>query len=390
MRACAAVGLFLVVALGGCDVLAPVIRESRGQPPPGGSACDLTERCAQLDEPPPDTLLESEVQAPSRICDGPLIERTIVVDGDVTLPAASFECTRTTLVVALAPGEHPPVPTLHVADGALVDAVISMASDDVLAELDLSGLAIDRTTIEIEGAVRAHIAGGRIAETAVRLHARLPIAAPEVLLDDVNATDLRVDGAGASVRLRDVVGRRVFVDARWLGIERGSLRAAILEGDHVELLDVVAAAVRIETSRFITAGGTLSECHLARCDSATLALTHVARSRFAACAEPLDLEAASLADVVIEGDVSGHGTLIHGGVLGGSSVLLEQGTLQHAALCGLRELVADELDCFSCDPAAPAEVCAGTVSSVVRCPQLCASTCENGAPASSVADSCGE
>lgn len=384
-----ALGL-VVLAIGGCDVLAPVIREEHPPPVRGGSRCDLAERCAQLDAPPPETLLESEVQAPSRICDRPIVERTIEVQGDVEVSAASLECTHTTFVVSVAPGEHPPVPTVRVTGGALRDAVLSMASEDTIAEMVLSEAAIDRTTIEIEGAVRARLTGGRLGETALRLRVRQPIAAPEVLLDRVNATDLRVDAAGAAVRLRDVAVRRLLVDARWLSIERGSLRAAILEGDHVELLDVVAASVRIEASRFITAGGEMSECFVARCDSATLALTHVTGSRFAACAEPLDLETAGLADVVIEGDVAGHGTLIHGAVLGGTSVLLEQGTLQHAALCGVGRLSADELDCFSCEPSAPSEVCAGTITSIVACPSLCASYCELGASALSVADDCGE
>ncbi|MFO0680674.1 MAG: hypothetical protein U0234_01425 [Sandaracinus sp.] len=380
----------VLAAIGGCDVLAPVIREQRDPPPRGGSRCELVERCAQLDEPPPDTLLESEVQAPSRICASPLVERTIAVQGDVEVAGATLECTHTTFVVSVAPGEHPPMPTVRVTGGAIEDAVLTMASEDAVAELDLSGTAIDRATIELEGAVRARLTGGRIAETALRLRVRQPIAAPEVLLDRVNATDLRIDAAGASVRLRDAVAGRILVSARWLSIERGSLRAAILAADHVELLDVVAASTRIDASRFIAAGGTMSECFVARCDAVTLALTHVTGTRFAACTSPLELETASLADVVIEGDVSGHGSLIHGAALGGSSVVLEQGTLQHAALCGALTLSADELDCFSCEPTAPAELCAGTIGSVVRCPGLCASHCSVAPPAMSVADDCAE
>ncbi len=379
-----------LVLLAGCDVLAPVIVEQRNPPGRGGTPCELAETCAQLGDPAPTTVTEAEVQAPSPICSGPLAARTLVLDGERTVMASSLECTQTTVVVVLAPGEHPPTPTLHVTGGPMRDAVLAISSDDAITELVLDAPAIDRATLELEGAIRARIVGARIAETAVHLRTHFPIAPPELLLDGVSAADLRVDASGAIVRARDATLRQAVLDARTVAVERGSLRAVLLRGEHVELLDVVAASVRIDASRFIAAGGTLTASFLSRCDVATLALTHVASSRFAACAEPIDLEAASMADVVLEGDVTGRGTLIHGGVLGGASVTLEEGTLQHVALCDVSALETAALECFSCAPDAPGEVCAGMIGNAVRCPGLCQSQCDHGPSAASVAESCGE
>jgi hypothetical protein len=109
----------------------------------------------------------------------------------------------------------------------------------------------------------------------------------------------------------------------------------------------------------------------------TLAVVDVIRTHVARCTEALVLDDVDLERSLVDADVLGSGRIRHSG-LRGARVELESSRLTLTALCGVESLSVwtTSVECPSCEPAAPPEICGAPAMTQRYCPGYETAPCE--------------
>jgi hypothetical protein len=212
-------------------------------------------------------------------------------------------------------------------------------------------------------------------------HLLLDGAAPDrfasLTVDAVLVTNVVVEAPYGRVLAHQSHLARVALEASELELELSSVSDASLAAERIALLDATLAHVDVAADRIVGAAGDLSEVDVTRCGEITLAVVDVIRSHVARCTEALVLDDADIERSLVDADVIGSGRIRHSG-LRGARVELEGSRLTLTALCGVESLSVwtTSVECPSCEPSAPPEICGAPAMTQPYCPGYETAPCE--------------
>jgi hypothetical protein len=362
--------VFAVVLVAACDgVGVPVVGERPLEPDPPMNAC-FAVRCDEVLEP----------RAPVWRPDGPIgaalascAERTTI-----EAEAASFALDPDALgslrcvdlhLVADAPF------TIDLREVPIVGARIDVTSS-APGTLLLGG-AVTTIDLAVHGPVEVRVLGGAVGASHVLLDGAAPDRLASLTTDAVLVTDLVVEAPYGLVRAHQSHLARVALEASEVELELSSVADGAIAAERISLLDAVLARVDLAADVIVGAAGDLSDVDVTRCGEMTLAVVDVIRTHVARCTEALVLDDVDLERSLVDADVLGSGRIRHSG-LRGARVELESSRLTLTALCGVESLSVwtTSVECPSCEPAAPPEICGAPAMTQRYCPGYETAPCE--------------
>ncbi len=370
MRSTLQLALANLVCLTACDGIGLAVVGERPMTPPMPSNECWEVRCDEiLDPPTPRWEAPADLGATRAAC----LERTsrsFAVEDMPLDPDASFDLRCADVRFdADAPFD------LDLRNVPLTGARISIASQ-FAGHVTLGG-NLSQLDLEITGPIDVDIVGGALSESVVSLGGELPDRLATLTTDWVVVTDVVVAAPYGLVRAHESALARVDVRAVELSLEVSSMNDGRLEADHVSLLDATVSRTDLAVGRLVAAAGELDAIDVVRCDEITLAAIDLSSSHVARCTGALFLDDADVDGSWIEADVLGSVRMRRTG-LAGARVQVESSRLTLVALCGVESLdvSATSIECPSCQPAAPAEICGAPANVEPFCPGFESSPCD--------------
>ncbi|MBN8609009.1 MAG: hypothetical protein J0L92_00355 [Deltaproteobacteria bacterium] len=247
-----------------------------------------------------------------------------------------------------------------------------------LGQIALSG-DVHHLSLDVDGPVEVVMDGGALSRSSLALTAAPAQRAGQLHLEDVIATELRLVASIGTVRAHHASLSRVQIVAREAALEISSVTFGSIVAERMSFLDAELLSVHLEVDTLVSAAGHLDRVDISRCGQVSLALTEVRRSFIAACDEPIYLEDVDMEASLVSADVQGSGRFRRTG-FAGASVVLESSRLTLAALCGVVRLDVSttSVECPSCEPTAPAEICGAPTVEQPFCPGYDVSPCSEG------------
>lgn len=241
----------------------------------------------------------------------------------------------------------------------------------------LLGGAVTTIDLAVHGPVDVRVLGGAVGASRVLLEGAAPDRLASLTTDAVLVTDVVVEAPYGRVRAHQSHLARVAIEAAEVELELSSVADASVVADRIALLDAVLAQVDLAADVIVGAAGDLSDVDIARCGEITLAVVDVIRTHVARCSEALVLDDVDVERSLIEADVIGSGRIRHSG-LRGARVELESSRLTLSSLCGVESLSVwtTSVECPSCEPTAPPEICGAPAMTQRYCPGYETSPCE--------------
>jgi hypothetical protein len=248
-------------------------------------------------------------------------------------------------------------------EGARID-VTSSAPGTLLL-----GGAVTTIDLAVHGPIDVRVLGGAVGESHVLLDGTAPDRLASLTTDAVLLTGVVVEAPYGLVRAHQSHLARVALVAHEVELELSSVADGSITADRVALLDAVLAQVDLAADVIVGAAGDLSDVDITRCGEVTLAVVDVIRTHVARCTEALVLDDADLERSLLDADVVGSGRIRHSG-LRGARVELESSRITLTALCGVESLSVwtTSVECPSCEPEAPAEICGAPAMTQRYCP----------------------
>lgn len=233
----------------------------------------------------------------------------------------------------------------------------------------LLGGAVTTIDLAVHGPVEVRMLGGAIGASHVLLDGEAPDRLATLNTDAVLVTDLVVEAPYGLVRAHETHLARVSLEAREVELELSSVVDGSIRGERVSLLDAVLTQVDLAADTIVGAAGDLSDVDVTRCGELTLAVVGMIRTHVARCTEALVLDDVDVERSLIDADILGSGRIRHSG-LRGSRIELESSRLTLSALCGVESLAVwtTSVECPSCEPAAPPEICGAPAMTQPFCP----------------------
>lgn len=361
----------LVLATLGCEVGLPVVGDRPLTPPPASDVC-FAVRCDEVLEPLAPRWEPGLVGADAAAC---AAIRPVAVSLDDPLAASralsDMRCAEVSLE-ATAPF------TLDLRNLPLAGARIALSSH--AAGTVLLGGDVSRVDLSIDGPVEVRMEGGALGTSHVVLTGRSPARLASLTLVDVIVTDVVVDAPYGVIRARQSVLTRARLEPVEAALELSSLTNATLRASRVTLVDAPLRDVDLEVGSLVAAGAELDGVDVVSCDELALAVLRVRDSHVARCTHPLVLDDVDVDASLIEADLLGSARVRRSG-LAGRVVSLDESRLTLVALCGVESLsvFTTSVECPSCEPAAPPEICGAPTTVQPYCPGFERSPCD-GAP----------
>jgi hypothetical protein len=236
---------------------------------------------------------------------------------------------------------------------------------------------IDAAELHVHGPIEVRMEGGAIGASRLVLDVDDGGRPPRLELDAVVVTDSVLAAAEASFLAHGSVLSRAHVSAEELTLEVSSCTDGTLRADRLSLLDATVMHSDLDVEVLVAAAGELDGVDVTRCTSVTLAVLDVLHTRIAGCLEPLELVDVDVDGCRLEGDVRGRAR-IRRSALEGERVVLEDSRLTLTALCGVASLDVSttSVECPSCEPTAPAEICGASARVEPYCPGYESAPCQ--------------
>lgn len=238
---------------------------------------------------------------------------------------------------------------------------------------------LHHVSILVEGPIDVTMDAGALGLAAIELRSGPAQRPPSLTLDRVIATNLHVLAPSGIVRAHRSMLSRAEIVAEDLTLELSSITFASATADRATLLDAELLSVRLDVEVLVAAAGHMDQVDVARCGQVSLAVADVVRSSFAACTDPIFLDDVDVEASFLSGEVQGRGRFRRTG-FSGASVSLEDSRLTLPALCGLARLdvASTAVECPTCAPVAPAEICGAPTVPQRFCPGYEVSPCPDG------------
>lgn len=359
---------FALALLVGCDGFArPVVGARPVEPPLPESQCGLVTcealRPAELAawSPP------AYVGVAGAACEA---RRPLAMElhGQVSLRGAELRCVDLDLVAE--PGFE-----LDLRDARLAGAHVRIEARGRGA-VHLGGAPIEHLALDVEGPVELDVAPGVLRASTFFLDGATSERLAALVLDEVDASELRIDAPHGSLRQHGGSLGRAHVRAVEVALEVSSAHYLSLEAAEVALFDASLRFVALDVDRLIAAAGRLEDVALERCGEVTLAVVDVVRTRVARCEQPILLDGVDAERSYFEADLSGQAS-IRNSALAGARVELARSRVETVVGCGLEALSMDggSLECLSCEGGPPRDVCGLPAVEHTFCPGFAAAPC---------------
>lgn len=237
--------------------------------------------------------------------------------------------------------------------------------------------ATDSIDLRVEGPVEVHMRSGALGSARIALEGREPERLPTLWLDRVLVTDVALEAPRGSLRAHasQLAHTHLVLDS--LVLELSSLSDATVVAQDVSLLDVHVVGVDFDATRFVHAAGRIEESQVVRCERLAISSSTVSESRIAACIEGIALYDVDSDTSIYEGDLRGSANIRRGRFLG-RRIELTDSRLTVPSFCGVEvlDVAFTSIECPTCEPAAPAEICGVEPRPEPYCPGYASSPCQ--------------
>lgn len=239
------------------------------------------------------------------------------------------------------------------------------------------GGAVSALELSVHGPVDVHVAGGALGASRIVLDGSSPDRLATLSTDRVLVTDVAVEAPYGLVRAEHTQLARFALSALEVELSFASASNGSIEASRVTLLDASLARVDLGAETLLAAAGELRDIDVFRCGAVDLSVSHVSRTRIARCAEAVMLRDVDLERSLVDADVVGSARVRQSG-LRGERIELERSRVTLTAFCGVESLRVWEtsIECPSCQPAPPVEVCGGPRLVQPYCPGFETAPCD--------------
>lgn len=361
----------LSVWLGACDGIGrPVVGDRPFVPGMNMNACFAVPCDSILEALPPRWRATADLGVAGAGC-AERSERTLTLADMPTEPGTPIDlrCTDAT-VRADAPF------AIDLRNAALGGARLTLLSEHA-GSLALAG-TVANLELTVVGPIDVEMSDGALSTSVFVLEGSAPDRLATLTTRRVVVSEVAVRAPHGHVRTYESTLARVEIDAVEVTLEVSAASDGRIEADRMAFLDSRALSLEVGVDRFIVAAGELDRMHIHRCGEVTFAAVDVSHTRIERCASPLLLNEVDLDGSVVHADVRGLAAQIRRTAFHGERVVLVDSRMSVDALCGVEvlDVTSTAVECPTCEPAAPPEICGAPAIVQPYCPGFELSPCE--------------